>query len=119
MPLANINPSNLAQFYGSERNYYNPLFRKVKYTEGVKFLSDNGAAWLVIDISSVVLHERKVAKEEFVNVTLTVKDGKGEVVYDDGNGKVLYKQEYVCCDFPMSKINLYYEYGMIMLPSER
>lgn len=119
MPLANITASNLAHFHGSENTYSNPMYREYKYTEGIKFLSDNGAAWLITDILAVVKLHKKVAKEEFVKITLTVNDRKCHVVYDDGNGKVLYKQNYDSCDFPLPTISIYCEYNTLMLPSER
>ena len=114
-----LNLSDLAHFTGSEHAYFNPFFRAVKYTEGVKFVSDHGAAWLVTDILAVVCGVAKVKREEFVVVTFTAKDGKGAIVWDDGNDNKLHRQNVDFTDFPDGKIKFYVENGMLMLPSER
>lgn len=119
MGIENITNANLANFWGSDQLYFNPMYREYKYTQGIKFISDNGAAWMITDILAIVKFHGKVSKEEFVNITLKVKDGKGTMIYDNGNGKVLYRQKYDCVDFPLPKFNLYCEYKTLMLPSER
>ena len=117
--MSKLNLSDLARFTGSEHAYFNPLFRAVKYTDGVKHVSDNGAAWLITDILAVVCSVAKVKREPFVVVTLTVKEGKGAIVWDDGNENKLHRQNVDFTDFPDGKIKFYVENGMMMLPSER
>jgi hypothetical protein len=115
----NITPSNLAQFYGSERCYFHPLFRAMNYTEGVKFVSDNGANWLVVAILSHVIPLMKKG-EEFIVAKLTKKaDGSALLTFDDGNDKILARQEFSQTDFPLPSITFFAEGNMVMLPSER
>lgn len=111
--------AHLANFTGSEHAYFNPLFRAIKYTDGVKFVSDNGAGWLVTDILAVCCGVAKVKREPFVVVTFTVKGSKGAIVWDDGNENKLHRQNVDFTDFPDGKIKFYVENGMMMLPSER
>lgn len=113
--------SDLDNFYGSENWYYNPLFGKgTTYTDGVKFISDRGCAWMVTDILSVVKLEPKVKREEFVSIKFTKKaDGSAEIVYDDGNGNVLFRQKYDATDCPVGEISFYYENSVLMLVTER
>ena len=47
-----ITATDLAHATCSEGYFYNPLFRSVNYTSGVKFISDNGCGWLITDILS-------------------------------------------------------------------
>ena len=114
-----IQLSDLSHFTGSEVAYYHPMFKAIKYTEGVQFVGANGASWLVTDILAVAIFEPKVKREEFVLVTFTAKGGSGLIMWDDGNGKVLHHQDVPMTDFPDGKIKFYIENGMMMLPSER
>ena len=114
-----ITLENLAQFYGSETFYFHPLFKGINYTEGVRFIGQNGANWLLVDILSHAKLNNNVKREEFVCVTFTVKDGCGTLKFDDGNDKVLDVQFYPYTDFPLESISFYIENGMVMLPSER
>jgi hypothetical protein len=113
-----ITASQLAQYYGSEQFFFNPLFRSIKYTEGVKYLSDNGAAWLITDILAVLKGDRKVKAEEFVSICFTVKDRAGVILMTDGNDKELYKQLVEYTDFPIAEVKMFYTSGVLMLSSE-
>lgn len=60
-----------------------------------------------------------VRKEEFQLWILTVgKDAAGELICDDGNGKIVYKQVLDYTDFPEPGIRLYFCNETIVLPSE-
>ncbi len=62
---------------------------------------------------------RKVRKEEFQLWILTVgKSASGQMICDDGNGNVVYKQDMDYTDFPAPGIRLYFCNGTILLPSE-
>jgi hypothetical protein len=114
-----LNLSDLAHFTGSENAFFHPLFRAIKYTDGVKFVGDNGASWLVTDILAVCCGVAKVKREPFVVVTFTAKGGKGAIVWDDGNDNKLHRQNVDFTDFPDGKIKFYVENNVLMLVSER
>jgi len=118
MPISELTHANVSQFSGTEGYYYNPIFRQARYTDGVQFVGENGASWLVTDMLAVLIHEPKVKKEEFVSIKVTVKDGTAQVVYDDGNGKVLYKQDCPGTDFPLDELKFFYTNKVLMLASE-
>ncbi len=119
MNTANLTRANLAHFTGSEHSFFNPLFRKVTYTDGAKFISDNGGAWLIIDILAQLVHNKKVNQEEFVCVTLKVNtDHTAILTLDDGNNNILAKQNYPMTDFPLSEIKFFATNNMLMLASE-
>lgn len=113
-----LNLSDLAHFTGSENAFFHPLFRAIKYTDGVKFVGDNGASWLVTDILAVCCGVAKVKREPFVCVTFTAKDSKGAIVWTDGCDKKLHRQNVDFTDFPDGKIKFFVVDGMMMLASE-
>ncbi len=125
MSTKNITTENLSNFWGSQDFFRHWLARKVIYTEGVKFLNDNSAAWLVDAVISHVAHTRKVAQEDFVVATLKVNLEKKSAVliFDDGNDNVLAKQEIEYTDFPLPEIVFYVESNgegkTMMLTSKR
>jgi hypothetical protein len=113
-----FNPSDLGNFYGSENFYRYPMAHGMIFTDGVAFLMKNGAHWLCSDAMIVCAMEPKVRKEEFISIKAKVKDGKCIVTYDDGNGKIKFKQEYDGTDLPCD-VNFYCENGTFMLVGER
>jgi hypothetical protein len=115
---ANLTPANLRQFSGSEQLFFNPMFRGINYTEGVKFVSDNGAAWLITDCLALC-RSQKVRGEDFLVFILTVNPDKTATLrIEDGNDKVLVTNKYAYTDFPMSEFKLFYANNVLMLPSE-
>jgi hypothetical protein len=114
-----ITTSNLAQFYGSQECFFHPLFKAMKYTEGVKFVSDNGANWLVVAVLSHAIGLMKKGEEFIVAKLVKTANGGALLTLDDGNDKILAKQEFSMTDFPLPSITFYCENWMMMLPSER
>lgn len=132
--IANVTPESLAGFYGSE-NYYR--FMNLIITDGVHFLAQNNCHWLIVAISSHQTKKVREASGGFQSWKLVPMDrektGKMAVlVCDDGNGKVLVRQEIELTDFPFNRFpegfNLYVEEGSLdgkttnwicMLPGER
>lgn len=110
--------NDLSNFTGTEGYHFNPIFRQVNYTDGVKFVSDNGAAWLVVDALAHLIHNKKVARQSFAAVNVK-PNGKGgaSMILTDGNKKVLAKQEYCISDLPC-EVNLFATDGVLMLASE-
>jgi len=111
--------SALRQFTGTEEWYFHPLFRKYRYTEGVKFLAgEAGAYWLLEKIlSNQILAEIK--DEGFQLWKLTVDENKkATLTCDDGNGVVIYTETIDTTDFPLDKISFYFTDSVLLLPSE-
>ncbi len=114
-----ITKLDLSQFYGSENLYFHPLFKTIKYTEGVKYLGANGASWLVTDILCYLKNLKKLKGQEFLHIVLKVADGKGKLTFDDGNKNILFTSKYEYTDFPLDCVSFYYEGNTLMLVSER
>lgn len=121
MNTKNITTENLSNFWGSEQLFFNPLFRAIKYTEGVQFLAANGAGWLIDAILSHGIYTKAVAREDFIVATLKVnlKERTAVLTFDDGNDNVVATQKFEYTDFPLPEISFYLENKTLMLPSER
>lgn len=119
MTTDQLTRQNLRNFTGSDRSVYNPLFRRFSYTQGVKFVSDNGAAWLIVDILSHLIHNKKVNREDFVNITLKVNMDRTTILtFEDGNDNILDQQVYPMTDFPLPEIQFFATNNMLLLTSE-
>lgn len=108
---------DLAYFYGTENYYFNPLFKHFRYTDGVKYVSDNGASWLVTDILGY-LGSKKLMSEEFVSIEFIKEGDEGFLTFDNGNGKILGKHKYDYTDFPIPSLKMFACNNVLMLASE-
>lgn len=104
----------LDMFYGTE-NYYK-FFLNTLITDGVKYVCDNGYSWLVSDAVSVI--KTKKLNEDFLVIRLKL-DGQGgaEMIIDDGNGNVLYRQRYSYTN-AKRELKLFYSSNVVMLSNE-
>ena len=124
---------NLNGFTGTEQYFYNPFFKAIKYTDGIKYLSDNKASWLVTDTQAVLLYNPEVKEgyeqEGFICIKWKFeKDDESNrttatATYTDGNDNIFYIQKYESTDFlkhyvTESELNLYYTNGVLILSSE-
>jgi hypothetical protein len=100
-------------FIGTTQYYKG--FLGVLYTEGVFYIMDNGVSWLITDISTIV--KMKLQNQEFISIKCKVKDRKARVIYTNGNGKTLYKQEYDYTDLE-NDLGFYFTDNVLMLCSE-
>lgn len=112
--------NSLAQFYGSENFYrYGP---RLILTDGIKFLADNAECYWLIDIVASILPKMIKLREDFLSCHLEIKDNRGFFFADDGNGKVLYRQDIEFSDFPLEKFEFFVssngEYYTMLLKSE-
>ena len=109
------NLTQIDQFYGTTQ-YYNVMGTRV--TDGIKYLMDNGYGWMVTDAVAVLRAEPKVMGEEFVSIKLKRNATGGCVIrYEDGNEKLLYQQKYDYTDAKVD-VQMFYENGVLLLPSE-
>jgi hypothetical protein len=112
----------LNQFTGTEE-WHRHVLSGLLYTDGIKFVAEKaGAYWLIDKILLTVKHHKvfkKVAYQEFSAWTLHVKEDKTALLEaGDGNGNSIYKEELTYTDFPLNKITLWMENGVLILPSE-
>jgi hypothetical protein len=111
--------ADLKQFTGSEEVYFNPLFRKFKYTEGVKYLAKTANSYWILDFifSNQTLSILK--NNEFQTWKIKVIEGyKAEITVEDGNHNKLKSFKLDFTDFPLDEFTLWFVYDTLMLPSE-
>jgi hypothetical protein len=102
--MKNFDPIVLSHFIGTERYYR--LSRKHLITDGTKYLADNAECYWLLDATTSHLMEIGT-NDWFVLATLSVKDSRATLIYSDGNGNELARQQIPYTDFPMEQIKLY------------
>ena len=111
--------NQLSQFIGTS-GYYR-ISRRHLLTDGTRYLAEQGACFWLMDAIASHLDEIGTA-EWFVVIKTTVKLSSAVMVYEDGNGQELARQEIPYTDLPLAHIDLYAcwdtEHWVIMLPSE-
>jgi len=121
MPIA-LNKSDLAGFHGSENWFRHTLNRRFLYTDGVKYVADQGGAyWLIDEIALANLFNARVKAEEFQvwTLKLSATDSSAELVCDDGNDVFIFSKHIPLTDFPADSVTFYFENETLCLPSER
>ena len=117
--LKKFDPNQLNQFTGTAKYYR--ISRRHLLTEGAKYLAEQAACFWLMDAIASHLVEIGTA-EWFVVVKTSIKRTKAVMVYEDGNGNELARQEIPYTDLPLDQISLYAcwdgEHWVIMLPSE-
>jgi hypothetical protein len=110
----------LQQFTGSEQWYRHGIVRDVLFTDGAKYVADQGGAyWLLDEIALAQRGDRRVAGEEFQLWKLTVNsDHTATLTCEDGNGNAVYSKAIEYTDFPLPEVELYFTSNTILLPSE-
>ena len=112
---------DLNQFTGTENWYRTLLFGDYLYTDGVKYVAEEGGAyWLIDKIFACTAHIEKLKSEEFL-VWELIRNNKSEgakVICTDGNCNELYSEEIEFTDFPLRSIKFYFTNNVLLLPSE-
>ena len=110
--------TELKYFTGSEQLYFNPLFRKFKYTEGVKFLAEKSNSYWLIDFVLSNQYLTILKNNEFQTWKIKVTGNKAEITVEDGNHNKLKSFKIDFTDFPLDEFSLWFVYDTLMLPSE-
>ena len=119
MSIKTLEEQDLSQFIGTENWYQHGIVRSITYTDGAKYVADNGGAyWLLDEIALAQKFSAAVKKEPFQVWKLAVNERKGVLTCDDGDGKVVYTKQIPFTDFPLSEISFYCTDNVILLPSE-
>ncbi len=115
-----FSPNELRRFTGIEQRYRLAINREALFTDGVMYLADRtGAYWLLNEIALIQLLDDHVSAEAFQVWMLKVNaDCRGQLVCEDGNGKVVYIRAMPLADFPGEGVTLWFTDNTILLPSE-
>jgi hypothetical protein len=118
---AKLSPADLRQFAGGTVDYHrHGLNRNVVFTDGAKYVADQGGAyWLLDSIALAQLCDRRVAAEEFQVWRLAVRHDRSAVLTcEDGNYRVVFQYRISYSDFPAPGVSLWFSNGVIYLPVE-
>jgi hypothetical protein len=117
---AKLSDADLRQFSGTEQWYRHALNRNILFTDGAKYVADEGGAyWLLDEIALAQRYEKRVARQPFQVWKLAVNaDRTGTITVEDGNYNVVFTKPIEFTDFPMPEITLWFANNVILLPSE-
>lgn len=107
----------LRQFSGTE--YWYKHLSGYLYTDGVLYVAQEGGAFWLVD--KILLTTRSMpALQEFGVWKLTVnkEDESALLICEDGNDNELYREKIDWTDFPLDTVELWFENGVLILPSE-
>ena len=108
----------ISQFTGTDNWYKHMLSRRIVYTEGARYVAQEGRAYWLLDEIVIAQGLKQVKAEEFQVWTLRVNGNKALLFMGNGNGRVVYQKEIDFTDFPLSEIRLFFSESVIMLPGE-
>lgn len=120
--------TELPHFTGTEnwhRLNYPWLHRQILLTDGTKYLADTAKCYWLFDLIASHFAHRRVMAEPFQVwvMHINLEQRNGDIVADDGNGKLIASQSIPYTDFPLDELRLYvtnddFNGIVVMLPSE-
>ncbi len=111
--------AELKHFTGSEQIFYNPLFPKFRYTEGVKYLAQETHCYWLLDYIFSNQHCEELQQNPFQVWKLKVaQDNTAIITVEDGNKNQVKSFKLEFTDFPLEQFDLWFIEGTLILPSE-
>jgi hypothetical protein len=111
--------NGLDQFYGSDTTYYQPIYPKYRYTEGVKYLAENAEAYWLLDYIFSNQLDTVIHAEGFQVWKIIVNaDNSAVIRVEDGNKNEVKSFDLTFTDFPLKEYSLWFIGGTLLLPSE-
>ena len=113
--MLSLRQHTCTEFYHEHRTIGNI---KVLLTDGVHYLREKAQCYWLVDV--ILSWQYKLHKESFQVWSIKKIGNKGwDIIAEDGNKKQLVFQRISYSDFPVEDgIILYYNEGVLMLPSE-
>lgn len=125
METANITLHLLNQFTGTSQHWVH-WTKQLAYTDGVHYLVENGAAWVVDLVASYQLNSVLVDDKPTIirnipfqlwEVEITITGGFIATLKEDSDMPELVRKEGEFTDLPIP-LKLYVENGVLLLPGE-
>lgn len=102
--------------YGTEQYWLHPIYKQaMKYTDSVRYFMKTKSAFWTLDVCASYLP--KLKKKEFVTFIFDVTDSACEFRAENGNGKVLVKQEIPYTDLDVN-VKFFFTNNVLMFPSD-
>lgn len=116
-----LSEGELSQFTGTSQYYQHPL--GVLITDGVHYVAERGGAYWLIDVIAIwQLHPRIYQDPMLQQIqfwTLTVNDDRSaQLICERDSDDIAVSQRIPFTDFPLKTLRLYFQDGVILLPSE-
>jgi hypothetical protein len=109
---------DLSQFYGTENYYKTFVFSpNLKHTDGVQYFADQAGAFWFLDIVATEIYPFS-DKYPFMTIYLTVRDGKAEIIVQDGDLSRLWQRQIEFTDCPDGVYSFFLVDDVLMLCSE-
>lgn len=118
---------NLSEFTGTKNYYTNPLY-PFKYTDGIKYVAENGGAYWLLDaiaswqLEKIIRRDQYLADLQFWKLKVS-DDNSAVLTCERDTDDIACLQKIPFTDFPIQEICLYLVNmgsggGVLMLPSE-
>lgn len=108
----------LNQFTGTENYHRSCMFvPKMVHTDGVEYFCDKASAYWFLDIVATEVFPL-LQNDPFLTIYLTVKDGKAEIIVQDGDISRLMQKQISFTDCPEGVYEFFLTDNVLMLTSE-
>ena len=113
-----MNTIDLSQFTGTEAYHRTFVFSpKLKHTDGVQYFAEQAQAFWFLDIVATEIYPFS-DKYPFLTIYLTVRDGKAEIIVQDGDISRLMQRQIEFTDCPEGVYSFFLTDDVLMLCSE-
>jgi hypothetical protein len=106
---------NLSNFHGTENYYTNPLY-PFEYTDGIKYLVENGGGYWILD--AIASWQKELDSSQIQFWMLIVNSDKSAVLTCEQDNESAISQQIPFTDFPLSEVTLWLCDGVLLLSSE-
>lgn len=108
----------LNQFTGTENYHRSCMFvPKMVHTDGVDYFCSEASAYWFLDIVATEVFPL-LQNDPFLTIYLTVKDGKAEIIVQDGDISRLMQKQISFTDCPEGVYEFFLTDNVLMLTSE-
>lgn len=107
---------NLSNFTGT-KNYYRNKNYLFEYTDGIKYLAENGGAYWLLDAIASWQKELDSSRIQFWRLKVN-SDKSAVLTCERDSDDIVCEQKIPFTDFPLSEVMLYLCDGVLLLPSE-
>ena len=116
-----LTEADLAQFTGTSVYYLHAL--GLRYTDGVRYLAEHGGAFWLIDAISSWQGDPRIGQDPMLQdmqfwKLMVNEDRSAQLVYERDEEDEAISQKIPYTDFPLKRITLYCQQGVLLLPSE-
>jgi hypothetical protein len=113
-----MNTIDLSQFTGTEAYHRTFMFTpKLKHTDGVQYFAEQAQAFWFLDIVATEIYPMQ-ENDPFLTIYLTVRDGKAEIIVQDGDISRLMQRQIEFTDCPDGVYSFFLTDDVLMLCSE-